>query len=132
MNRIVALAGVAFLASVAALPLAAPDGLAQGQPQSLASVRIDPVKLDSGYRASRVRGASVINEGGERVGTIDDIIITRDGKESYAVLSIGGFLGVGDHMIAVPYSQLRMADNRIVLHGANKDVLKQLPQFKYN
>jgi sporulation protein YlmC with PRC-barrel domain len=131
MNRIVALAGAALLASAASLPLL-PDGLAQGQPQSLASVRIDPMKLESGFRASRVRGASVVNEGGERIGTIDDIIITRDGKESYAVLSVGGFLGMGDHLIAVPYSHLSLAESRIVLHGANKDALKQLPQFKYN
>lgn len=130
MKRMLALAGAAFLAS-ATLPVM-PDALAQGQPQSLAAVRIDPVKLDSGYRASKVRGASVTNEANERIGTIDDIIITRDGKESYAVLSVGGFLGMGDHLIAIPYSQLSMAESRIVLRGANKDTLKTLPQFKYN
>jgi uncharacterized protein YrrD len=129
MKHILALAGAAFLAS-AALPI--PHVQAQGQPQSLAAVRIDPVKLETGYRASKVRGASVVNEAGDRIGTIDDIIITRDGKESYAVLSVGGFLGMGDHLIAVPYSQLGMAESRIVLRGATTDTLKQLPQFKYN
>jgi len=129
MKRVLPLA--AFLAA-ATLPVYAPDALAQGQPQSLAAVRIDPVKLDSGYRASKVRGASVVNEANERIGTIDDIIITRDGKEAYAVLSVGGFLGMGDHLIAVPYSQLSMAESRVVLRGANKEALKQLPQFKYN
>ncbi len=130
MKRILILAGAAFLASAA--PSLVPGALAQGQPQSLAAVRIDPVKLDSGYRASKVRGASVVNETNERIGTIDDIIITRDGKESYAVLSVGGFLGMGDHLIAVPYSQLSMAESKIVLRGANKDTLKALPRFKYN
>lgn len=129
MNRILALAGAAFLAT-ATLPVI--PALAQGQPQSLAAVRIDPVKLDTGYRASKVRGGAVVNEANERIGTIDDIIITRDGKESYAVLSVGGFLGMGDHLIAVPYSQLSMAENRVVLRGATKDALKALPQFKYN
>jgi sporulation protein YlmC with PRC-barrel domain len=129
MKRVLPLA--AFLA-VAALPGFPSDVLAQGQPQSLAAVRIDPVKLDTGYRASKVRGASVVNEAGERVGTIDDIIITRDGRESYAVLSVGGFLGLGDHLIAVPYSQLGMVESRIVLRGATQDALKALPQFKYN
>ncbi len=130
MKRILVLAGAALLASASLPPV--PAALAQGQPQALAAVRIDPVKLDSGYRASKVRGASVVNEANERIGTIDDIIITRDGKESYAVLSVGGFLGMGDHLIALPYSQLSMAESKIVLRGADKDTLKALPQFKYN
>src|SRR5262245_29135925 len=125
MNKLLALAGAAFIAS-ATLPLAPAPTQAQGQPQTLAAVRIDPVKLTNGYRASKVRGASVVNENNERIGTIDDIIISNDGKESYAVLAVGGFLGLGDHLIAVPYSQLRMQENKIVLPGANKDALKQL------
>jgi len=131
MNRILALAGAAFIAS-AVVPLAPTLTHAQGQPQSLAAVRIDPVKLSTGYRASKVRGADVVNENNERVGTIDDVIITQDGKESYAVIAVGGFLGLGDHLVAVPYSQLNMRDNKIVLRGATKDALKALPQFKYS
>jgi len=131
MNKLLALAGAAFIAA-AALPLSPMPTQAQGQQQSLAAVRIDPVKLSTGYRASKVRGAAVVNETGERIGTIDDVIITQDGKESYAVLAVGGFLGLGDHLIAVPYSQLRMQENKIILPGANKDALKQLPQFKYS
>ena len=131
MNKILTLAGAAFIAS-AVLPLAPAPTHAQGQPQSLAAVRIDPVKLSSGYRASKVRGADVINENSERIGTIDDVIITQDGKESYAVIAVGGFLGLGDHLVAVPYSQLNMQDNKIVLRGATKDALKALPQFKYS
>lgn len=131
MNKLLALAGAAFIAS-AALPLSPAPTQAQGQPQTLAAVRIDPVKLSTGYRASKVRGASVVNETGERIGTIDDVIITQDGKESYAVLAVGGFLGLGDHLVALPYSQLTMQENRIILRGATKDTLKQLPQFKYS
>lgn len=131
MNKLLALAGAAFIAS-AALPLSPAPTQAQGQQQTLAAVRIDPVKLSTGYRASKVRGASVVNETGERIGTIDDVIITQDGKESYAVLAVGGFLGLGDHLVAVPYSQLTMQENRIILRGATKDALKQLPQFKYS
>lgn len=131
MNKLLALAGAAFIAS-AALPLTPSLTQAQGQPQSLAAVRIDPVKLSTGYRASKVRGADVINENSERIGTIDDVIITQDGRESYAVIAVGGFLGLGDHLVAVPYSQLNMRDNKIVLRGATKDALKALPQFKYS
>ena len=44
----------------------------------------------------------------------------------------GGFLGVGDHLVAVPYELLRFtADNKIMLNGATKDELKAMPEFKY-
>jgi hypothetical protein len=47
------------------------------------------------YRASKVIGSSVVNEANETIGKIDDLLVSRDGKQPYAVLSIGGFLGRG-------------------------------------
>ena len=58
--------------------------------------------------------------------------MTRDGKEPYAVLSIGGFLGMGGRMVAVRYGSLRFdPDNKIVLPGGTKDGLRMLPAFEY-
>ena len=63
----------------------------------------------------------------------DDLLVTRDGKEPYAVLSIGGFLGLGTHMVVVRYDSLKFApDNKIVLPGGSKDGLKMLPAFQYS
>jgi hypothetical protein len=53
--------------------------------------------------------------------------VTRDGKEPYVVLSIGGFLGMGTHMVG-----LKFDDNKIVLPGGTKDGLKMLPTFEYS
>ena len=47
------------------------------------------------------------------------------------VLSVGGFLGIGDKLIALPYEQMRTDGKKIVLPGATKDSLKALPEFKY-
>jgi hypothetical protein len=58
--------------------------------------------------------------------------VTRDGKEPYAVLSIGGFLGMGTHMVVVRYDSLTFTDNKIVLPGGTKDGLKMLPTFQYS
>ena len=55
----------------------------------------------AGYRASRVIGSSFLNEARETIGKIDDLLVTRDGKEPYAVLSTGGFLTMGTHMVVV-------------------------------
>ena len=104
---------------------------AQGVPQTVELAKIDVQKLAAGYRASKVIGSSVVNEENEVIGKIDDLLISLDGKEPYAVLSIGGFLGMGTHLVAVPYETLKSADDKIVLPGSTKNSLRMLPEFKY-
>ena len=53
------------------------------------------VQKAAGYRVSQVLGIFVVNDANEAIGKIDDLLGTRDGKEPYAVLSVGGFLGMG-------------------------------------
>jgi len=74
---------------------------------------------------------SVVNEAGESVGTIDDLIVTPNEKVPFAVLSVGGFLGIGTKYVVVPYSALEVNDKRMMLRGATKESLKSLPEFKY-
>ena len=76
-------------------------------------------------------GSGVVNENNETIGKIDDLLVSRDGKQPYAVLSIGGFLGVGNHFVVVPYDTLRFADNKVMLPGGTKEGLKKLTEFKY-
>jgi len=74
---------------------------AQGVPQTVEIAKVDVQKVAAGYRASKVIGSSVLNGANETIGKIDDLLVTRDGKEPYAVLSIGGFLGMGTHFVVV-------------------------------
>jgi sporulation protein YlmC with PRC-barrel domain len=104
---------------------------AQGTPQTVALVKVDPQSLATGYRTSKVVGSTVYNDANETVGTIDDLIVTPSEKVPFAVLSIGGFLGMGTTYVVVPYSQLTVQDKRMVLRGATKESLKNLPVFKY-
>jgi sporulation protein YlmC with PRC-barrel domain len=104
---------------------------AQGTPQTVALVKVDPQSLATGYRTSKVVGSTVYNDANETVGTIDDLIVTPNEKVPFAVLSIGGFLGMGTTYVVVPYSQLTVQDKRMVLRGATKESLKNLPVFKY-
>jgi len=53
------------------------------------------------------------------------------GCAAYAVISIGGFLGIDTHLIVVPYDNLTLVDNKILLPGGTEDTLKMLPEFKY-
>jgi hypothetical protein len=58
-------------------------------------MKVDPQSVATGYRTSKVVGSTVVNEANETVGTIDDLIVTPSEKVPFAVLSVGGFLGMG-------------------------------------
>ena len=81
---------------------------------------------------------AVMNDQKEKIGTIDDLIITpsADGKlpsASYAIIGAGGFLGVGKHDVAIPMEQLKIDNNKqLILPGATKASLKALPRFEYS
>lgn len=105
--------------------------LAQGTPQTVQLTKVDVVKVATGFRASKVIGSSVVNEANDTVGKVDDIIIAENGKSPYVVLSVGGFLGIGEKLVVLPYEQLKTMDRKIVMPGATKDALKDLPSFKY-
>ena len=111
--------------------LAAP-AKAQGVPQAVEITKVDVQKVAAGYRASKVVGSSVVNDANQTIGKIDDLLVTRDGKEPYAVLSVGGFLGMGSRLVVIRYDSLKFADNKIVLPGGTKDGLKMLPAFQYS
>lgn len=93
--------------------------------------RVEATTLEKGYRTSKVVGANVVNANNETIGEIDDLIITPGGKEPYAVVSVGGFLGIGDKLVVVPYSQFSMNNERMVLANATKESLTGLPEYTY-
>jgi hypothetical protein len=96
-------------------------------------VVVDVVAVAQGLRTGDLKGKPVLNEKNERIGTIDDLIIGKD-RVLFGVLQVGGFLGIGSHFVAVPYQSLKIdeAPTKIVLPGASKEALKNLPEFKYN
>ena len=114
-----------------AISLAAGPALSQAGVQL---IKVDLSLVAQGYRISKLIGSSVINDKNERIGTIDDIIADKDKKQlSFAVLQVGGFLGVGGHLVVVPYDSLVIDDDgrKITLPGATKDELKKLSGYNY-
>jgi sporulation protein YlmC with PRC-barrel domain len=88
--------------------------------------------VTNGWSAERsILGQRVYNEKDERVGWVDDIIITPDKAVSYAIVNAGDFLGLTKHNVAIPVSQFRLVDNKIVLPGATKETLNAMPEFQY-
>lgn len=96
-------------------------------------VVVDVVAVAKGLRTGDLKGKPVLNEKNERIGTIDDLIIGKD-RVLFGILQVGGFLGIGSHFVAVPYQSLQIGDapTKIVLPGASKEALKNLPEFKYH
>ena len=122
----------ATIIGVAALSLAAFDAaFSQGTEQTLSIMKVDLATVQSGYRTSKVVGASVVNEAKETVGKIDDLIVTPNNTVPFAVLSVGGFIGIGSKYVVVPFDALKVVGNQIELDGATKDSLKMLPSFTY-
>jgi sporulation protein YlmC with PRC-barrel domain len=126
-NLQASIVGAVILAAAAASPTA----FAQGAPQTVQLAKVDVVKVASGYRASKVIDKSVVNDANETVGKVDDIIISPDGNGAFAIVSVGGFLGMGNKLVAVPYGDIKVSGDKLTLPGATKDSLKSLPEFKY-
>jgi hypothetical protein len=86
-----------------------------------------------GWSAKRqVLGQPVFNDKQERIGAVDDIVIAPDMARSYAIIGVGGFLGVGKRDVVIRLTQLvRQVDGSFVLVGATKDALNALPPFEY-
>ena len=119
---------VPMLAS-AALLVAGPPVLAQ----IVELVTVDVKAVAQGYRASKLSGKDVVNSKNEAIGEIDDFVIGRDDHALFVVLQVGGFLGVGGHLVALPFDNLAIegAGDKITLAGGTRDALNDLPEFEY-
>jgi sporulation protein YlmC with PRC-barrel domain len=84
--------------------------------------------------ASTLAGDSVRNAAGEDLGKIDEIMIDiPSGRVAYAVLSFGGFLGVGDKLFAVPWRALRVdEDEKCFVLNVDKRTIENAPGFDKN
>ncbi len=95
---------------------------------------VSPTRMMNSHRGSRFIGSTIVNEAKDTIGTIDDLIISPTEKSAFAVLSVGGFLGIGAKYVVVPFSNLELqAENsHLLLRGATEASLKNLPGYKYS
>lgn len=133
MTRIPSLGVMIAIAGLLAAPV-----LAQQQPSGVvptatgtSTLAVATVKLDNGWRASKVIGSAVYNDQNQKVGSVDDLIVTPSDKVVVAVISVGGFLGIGSKLVVVPFDQLHFGNDKVTLAGATKDSLQAMPGFTY-
>ena len=86
----------------------------------------------TGWSAKKtILGKAVYNDKNEKIGNLDDLIISPEKSVSFAIVGVGGFLGMGKHDVAIPISRIKQENNKLVLPGATKEALKALPEFQY-
>jgi sporulation protein YlmC with PRC-barrel domain len=82
-------------------------------------------------RVSKLLDCNVKNTRGEKIGEVEDLIIDKDeGMVGYAICSFGGFLGIGEKLFAVPFSNVqRTSDESNVVLDVSKEQLEKAPNF---
>lgn len=115
---------------------------------AMTSTTASTAQQNSGqWRGSQLIGLDVYNSADENIGDINDVILGKDGKVELVVVGVGGWLGIGEHSVALPWEQVRFSDmprkgdSSNAEHGEKpdhamvnmtKEQLKAMPAFKYS
>lgn len=97
--------GAAFAQSTQPADRAAPAATAQPADAKLA--------LKGNWRASKLMGLNVYNEANEKLGDINELLVDKSGKINAVVIGVGGFLGMGEHDIAVSMDKLKFVEEPV-------------------
>ena len=115
-----AIAGIAGSALLASLAFAqSPDTKSDTTKNAPTTTMSDTSSSFQGsWRASKLVGLSVYNEKNESVGSINDMLTDKNGKIVAVVIGVGGFLGVGEHLVAVPFDKVKFSTEPVAYTGA--------------
>ncbi|TWB03573.1 PRC-barrel domain-containing protein [Bradyrhizobium stylosanthis] len=98
------ISGAAFAQSAQPADRAAPAATVQ---------HTDKMMLKDNWRASKLMGLNVYNEANEKLGDINELLVDKNGKINAVVIGIGGFLGMGEHDIAVSMDKLKFVEEPV-------------------
>ena len=108
---VAALTGSALLATVAfaQAPAPSPSTETKMAPAAATDKSTSPSSFQGNWRASKMVGLSVYNEKNESVGSINDFLTDKNGKIIAVIIGVGGFLGVGEHLVAIPFEKVKFS-----------------------
>src|SRR5215510_6918227 len=114
-----AIAGIAGSALLASLAFAqSPSTSSDTTKNAPTTTMSDTSSFQGNWRASKLVGLSVYNEKNESVGSINDMLTDKNGKIVAVVIGVGGFLGLGEHLVAVPFEKVKFSDQPVAYTGA--------------
>lgn len=121
----------ATLALVGSLCLAGPVA-AQVAGGTTSISMVESTRLAMGWSVKKtLMGKALYNDNDQKLGTVDDLIISPDKSVSYVIVGAGGFLGLGQHDVAIPVTQVEERQGKLVVRGATRESLKAMPTFEY-
>src|SRR5579859_6144353 len=82
---------------------------------------VSDISYQGNWRASKVVGLNVYNEQNESVGSINDLLMDKSGSIKAAVIGVGGFLGMGAHLVAVPYDKIKFSTEPVAYTGVSSN-----------
>jgi sporulation protein YlmC with PRC-barrel domain len=109
-------------------PAAAPAETAPAEPAA-------PVERADGYLASNIIGETVYNgtsDDAQNIGSVQDVVMTKDGAAESVIVGVGGFLGLGAKAVAIPFDKIDWAEkdgDRWIVVSSTKEELQALPEF---
>ena len=65
------------------------------------------------WRASKLGGVNVYNDNNEKIGDVSDVILDKSGKAENVIIGVGGFLGMGEHLVAVPFDKIKWVNEPV-------------------
>jgi sporulation protein YlmC with PRC-barrel domain len=115
-----AVAGVAASALLASVAFAQSPSATTDRATTVAPVAAsDSTSFKGNWRASKLVGLNVYNDSNESLGSINDLLTDKNGDIKGAVIGVGGFLGVGEHLVAVAFDKLKFVDDPVAYTGAS-------------
>ena len=112
---------------------AAPAASGAARATGSTSAKFLTLQKDGEHISSDIVGMSVVNSAGENVGKISNLLIDKEHRVTGAVLSVGGFLGLGAKSVAVPWESLKIEnrDNKqVAVIAMSNDEIVNAPDFK--
>src|SRR5215203_4869540 len=116
-TAVAGLAASALLASVAFAqsPSATTDRATTAAPAAAS----DTSSFKGNWRSSKLVGLNVYNDSNESLGSINDLLTDKSGNVKAVVIGVGGFLGVGEHLVAIPFDKIKFVSEPVAYTGAS-------------
>jgi sporulation protein YlmC with PRC-barrel domain len=110
------LAGSALLATVAFAQTPTATGDRANMAPATASDSAS--SFQGNWRASKLVGLNVYNDNNESLGSINDLLTDKNGNIKAVIIGVGGFLGVGEHLVALPFEKVKFVNEPVAYTGA--------------
>ena len=110
-------AGLAASALLASVAFAQTPSSSSDRPSTAAATTSSDSSFQGTWRTSKMVGLSVYNDANESIGSVNDLLADKSGNIKAVVIGVGGFLGVGEHLVAVPFDKVKWVTEPVAYTG---------------